>query len=103
MEVSTKSVFTDMGPGNLPARYSRDKSLLMNAIGFCTRVVASLLVPALSACSTEALYGTTQAWQRNQCERLMDRGDRERCLSRTAVPYEQYKRAAEAGQQPASR
>jgi hypothetical protein len=55
-------------------------------------------IPCLPACTTEQAYGTGQAWQRNQCSRLPDKTDYDRCMSRTNTDYESYRRQRESGQ-----
>lgn len=45
-----------------------------------------------SGCSSQQLYATGQAYQRNQCLHLPDQGERERCLSKASSTYEDYKR-----------
>jgi hypothetical protein len=56
-------------------------------------VLASLL--SLPACTVEQAYGTAQAWQRNQCNKLPDKADVDRCLSKADTSYESYKRQTE--------
>ena len=51
-----------------------------------------LLTLALLACTTEQVYGTAQSWQRNQCSRLPDKAEFDRCMSKTDTTYESYKR-----------
>jgi hypothetical protein len=46
----------------------------------------------LSACSSQQLYGSGQGYQRNQCERLPDMGERQRCLEKANMSYEEYKK-----------
>jgi len=43
-------------------------------------------------CSTQQLYGTGQAWQRNECQRLVDQYERERCLTNANTSYESYQK-----------
>jgi hypothetical protein len=68
-------------------------------------MVGACLLAGLAACSAQQLYAGGQAWQRNQCFKLVDAVQRERCLARTRVPYDQYERerrqdAKEAGSGP---
>ncbi len=53
-------------------------------------IVATLLI-AGTGCTTQQLYSTGQAWQRNECSRMMDQQERNRCLSSTSTSYEAYK------------
>ena len=70
-------------------------------IGRTRRLLEGLLFCALvglvCGCTSEQRYATGQAYQRNQCERLPDAADRERCLANTSTTYEQYKRETGAG------
>ncbi len=62
------------------------------------RLLASSMIIALlcTGCSSQQLFTTGQAWQRQQCDRLADAQDRQRCLERAAVDYDRYRR--ESGQ-----
>jgi hypothetical protein len=53
------------------------------------------LAPHLLGCSSQQLYNTGQAWQRNQCDRLLDEQERRRCAASTDTPYDDYKRQSE--------
>ena len=62
------------------------------------RMLLSVVVAALftlAACSSQQLYGSGQAWKRNQCQRMPDTRERERCLDSTAATYEEYQRQRE--------
>jgi hypothetical protein len=50
----------------------------------------------LGACSSQQLYGASQAWQRNECFKIGDAQERSRCLASAATSYEQYRRDARA-------
>ncbi len=52
-------------------------------------VLFSLL--SLTACSTEMAYNTGQAWQRNQCEQMVDQTMRQQCLDKLKMPYDDYR------------
>jgi hypothetical protein len=57
-----------------------------------------LIVLAVAGCSTQQLYSTGQAWQRQECLRLPDLAERERCLRSTARSYDEFRaEAARAG------
>lgn len=49
----------------------------------------------LAGCSTQQAYYSAQQYERNQCERMLDQGARERCLANAAASYDDYKRRAE--------
>jgi hypothetical protein len=46
-------------------------------------------------CTAQQAYGTGQAWQRNQCSKLPDKVDYDRCMSQTQTTYESYKQQTE--------
>lgn len=53
---------------------------------------------SLSACTTEQVYSSAQGWQRNQCSKLPDKVEFDRCMSNAGTAYGSYKRENEAGQ-----
>jgi hypothetical protein len=55
---------------------------------------------AAAGCSWEQAYYAAQTWQRNECQRKVDAGERERCLAQTATSYEGYRRQREATPPP---
>jgi membrane protein DedA with SNARE-associated domain len=56
-------------------------------------LLAALLVCALgAACSSQQTYATGQGWQRNECNKIVDMQDRERCMARTRDSYDTYQR-----------
>lgn len=59
----------------------------------------SLILLLLSGCTTQRAYYAGQEWQRNQCNKLVDPNERERCLSKTDMSYEDYKRETDAAKQ----
>jgi hypothetical protein len=48
-------------------------------------------------CSSRQMYYTGQAWQQNQCNRMIDDSERQRCLIKSNMSYEDYKRQTEDG------
>ena len=58
-------------------------------------LIASLFVFSLPACTTERAYDTAQAYQRNQCGRIADKAEFDRCMSGANTPYDAYKRQQE--------
>lgn len=58
---------------------------------------ALMVALAVSSCSWEQAYYATQTWQRNECARLPDAGERERCQSRNSASYDAYRREADDG------
>ncbi len=51
---------------------------------------------AALGCTTQEAYITGQEWQRDQCNQMIDSMDRSRCIERTNMSYEDYKRQTEA-------
>jgi len=51
-----------------------------------------VVLGAVSACTSQQMYASGQNYQRNQCERLPDMGERQRCLEKANMSYEEYKR-----------
>jgi hypothetical protein len=41
-----------------------------------------------------------QGWQQQECRKLPDAAERQRCLGSTAASYDDYRRAREAAQGP---
>ncbi len=70
------------------------KSTTMKKISALLLCVLSAAL--FSACSTQQLYQTTQAWQRNQCYKLEDMQERNRCLSNADDAFDDYKKQSEA-------
>jgi hypothetical protein len=59
-------------------------------------VIAALIAVSLCACTTEQMYGSAQGWQRNQCGRILDKAEFDRCMAEADKPYDTYKRDTEA-------
>ena len=57
---------------------------------------ALFLGTLLQACSSQLAYGTGQAWQRQECNKINDAQERSRCMASASTSYEDYKRQAEA-------
>ncbi|MCC8995709.1 MAG: hypothetical protein LM517_01320 [Nitrosomonas sp.] len=62
-------------------------------------ITAALLIAGTS-CTTQQLYSTGQAWQRNECNKFIDQQERSRCLSSTNTSYETYKQQSHADKEP---
>ena len=52
-------------------------------------------VGLLPACTTEQAYETGQAYQRNQCGRIIDKAEYDRCVGNANTTYDSYKREAQ--------
>jgi hypothetical protein len=63
-------------------------------------LIAAAAALLLFGCSTQQLYNTTQAWQRQECMKMPDVQERQRCLDSNARSYEDYRRQAEAAKRP---
>jgi len=55
-----------------------------------------LLVAALAACTSDQLRATGAQWQRNQCERLQDTAERNRCIADSRRSYDEPQRPTDA-------
>ncbi|MBL8498331.1 hypothetical protein ABF87_06135 [Nitrosomonas sp. JL21] len=58
-------------------------------------IVVTVTMVTTTGCTAQQLYTTGQSWQRNQCTRLMDQQERERCLANAGVSYETYKKQSD--------
>ena len=58
-------------------------------------LIALGITPYLSGCSSQQIYNTGQAWQRNECSKIADAQERNRCMASTNTSYEDYKRQTE--------
>jgi len=58
-------------------------------------VLAASTLP-LSACTTEQLHGTAQGYERNQCSKIADKVEFDRCMARANTAFESYKRESGA-------
>lgn len=61
---------------------------------------ALLALPHLAACSSQQTYGVGQTWQRNECYKINDLQERNRCLASANTSYEEYKRQSDAAKSP---
>jgi hypothetical protein len=55
-----------------------------------------IVLGALSGCSSQQMYASGQNYQRQQCERLPDMAERQRCLEKANMSYEEYKKETQA-------
>jgi len=60
-------------------------------------LVAFVAALAGSACSWEQAYYAAQTWQRNECSKLPDSSERDRCANRAGASYDAYRRQTEEG------
>lgn len=64
-------------------------------------LTAALALAACAGCSSQQLYGTGQAMQRNECNKLGDMAERQRCMDSANRSQDSYEREAAAARQPA--
>jgi hypothetical protein len=50
----------------------------------------------LAGCSSQELYSVGQGWQQQECRKLADLAERQRCEKSAALSYERYKAEVEA-------
>jgi hypothetical protein len=63
------------------------------------RAAAALgIATLLASCSTQQLYHSVQGWQQQECRKLPDAAERQRCAASNATSYEDYRRQREAAQ-----
>lgn len=56
-------------------------------------ILACLTAAALSsACSSRQAYGSGQAWQQNECGKIPDMQERQRCMGSASTSYDAYQR-----------
>lgn len=70
----------------------------MNMLRPICIVIASLVGMSLAGCTTEQAYNSLQGWQQNQCNRIPDKAEFDRCMSKAGTTYESYKRQTEPQQ-----
>ncbi len=59
-----------------------------------SRWPALLLAAALAGgCTSEQIYNSAQGWRRNECYKIVDLAQRERCLKEADRPYDVYRAA----------
>ena len=61
-----------------------------------TFLFAFTSIVGLTSCSSQQLYGAGQEWKKNECNKIIDMQERNRCMSSTKTSYEDYKRQSEA-------
>lgn len=64
------------------------------------RILNTLAIGSLAllttACSSQMAYSTGQEWQKEQCRKLLDTAERQRCEKGAAVSYDKYTAEADA-------
>ena len=46
----------------------------------------------IGACTAQQRYYSAQSWQRNECEKLIEKAQREQCLNRANTSYDEYRK-----------
>jgi hypothetical protein len=79
---------------NYPVIGHYARRLSWREVIFLLVCVAVLLAGTIyvSGCTAERVYGSAQAWQQNQCNKIPDKVEFDRCMSKANTPYESYKR-----------
>ncbi|WP_425259065.1 hypothetical protein ACPOLB_26525 [Rubrivivax sp. RP6-9] len=77
---------------NLPEEHSRKARYRAAWIS----LLAVMAVHHLYGCSSQQVYGAGQAWQLQECSKIMDAQERNRCMSSANTSYDEYKRQTEA-------
>ena len=55
-----------------------------------------LAVAAAGGCTSEQIYNSAQGWRRNECYKLADLEQRDRCLAEANRPFDAYRAARPA-------
>lgn len=63
-------------------------------------LASGLTLLMMAACSSQDLYATGQGWQRQECNKLQDAQERNRCMASTSRSFEDFKREAESARNP---
>lgn len=58
------------------------------------------LLWCLGGCSSQQLYATGQGWQKQECQKLLEREQRMRCEQSAATSFERYQAEAAAAKKP---
>jgi hypothetical protein len=62
----------------------------------------SLLLFALfgTACSSQQTYASGQTWQRNECNKIIDMQERQRCVAKSNDSYDTYQKQVDDLKKP---
>ena len=64
----------------------------MQALSFLRLCALACLGALTAGCSSQIAYYSAQGWQRQQCFKVDDPQQRQRCLKSTSTSYEDYQR-----------
>jgi hypothetical protein len=59
------------------------------------RLSAVFAILAVTGCSQHVAYESGQAWQRQECNKLADFAERQRCIDKANASYDRYQRQTE--------
>jgi hypothetical protein len=76
-----------------PIPFTNTSELLMRLL---TLAALALMAIGTSSCSSQQAYSTGQAMQRNECNKISDFQDRQRCMEKANMSHDAYQRQAEA-------
>ncbi len=65
-----------------------------------TLALCLLAGASLAGCSSRQLYAGGQQWQRSECQKIDDRGERSRCAQSADRSYESYRAQTDAARKP---
>jgi hypothetical protein len=57
-----------------------------------TALPVTLITLAVSGCAASLVYDSGRSWKQQECHKIPDSQERQRCLQSTAMTYEQYRR-----------
>jgi membrane protein DedA with SNARE-associated domain len=63
---------------------------------FSLIVIASLG----TACSSQQTYASGQTWQRNECNKIIDMQERQRCVAKANDSYDSYQKQVDELKKP---
>lgn len=61
-------------------------------------LAALLFVSSVAACSSEQMYNSAHGWRQNQCTKIVDKAEYDRCMAQADAPYGSYKQQQEPKQ-----
>ena len=62
---------------------------------FAFIVLVFMSMSGLSGCSSQQLYSAGQEWKKNECNRIIDAQERNRCMQGNQNSHDDYKRQTE--------
>ncbi len=66
-----------------------------------THLLTAILVCLLgAACSSQQTYATGQTWQRNECNKIIDMQERQRCVAKANDSYDTYQKQVDDLKKP---